>query len=127
MTLQIIQTGIMKQTNGYYLVISRIQLGHKILLLTHKILLLAMSKISPNQLVHTRIDRQLKNIIITNWSCHKLGKTANNIVLFNPQNCFYVAAIIILHFFWMLNTISFLLFLPIKVQQISLEINGSIM
>ena len=84
MTLQIIQTGIMKQTNGYYLAISHIQLGHKILLLTHKILLLAMSKISPNKLAHTRIDRQLKNIIITNWSCHKLGKTANNIVLFNP-------------------------------------------
>jgi hypothetical protein len=32
----------------------------------------------------------MKKIIIKDWSCHKLGKIANIIVLFNLYDCFFV-------------------------------------
>ena len=59
-----------------------------------------------------------ENIIIISWCCHKLGKIANDIVLFNLHISFFVAAIS-LHFYVWLGTIIFLLLLQIKSQFIT--------
>jgi len=88
--------------------------------------IISMSKTSSNQFAYTRKIINLENIIITIWSYHELGETANNTVVLNPYNWSYVAAII-LHFLWLLYTIIFLSFLPIKAQPISSVINDSIM
>ena len=117
---------IVGHTKCYQMAISLLQLGHKILQLTHKILQLACPKYHLTNLHILEQIINMENIIITNWSCYELGKTANNSVLFSPYNWSNVAAII-LHFLWMLYTIILLSFLPIKAQPISLGINGSIM